>query len=288
MDTIDQYVAHRSNRMEYAPSTAAKVRATLEQWHRHAGPPRTWTADQVLAWVHDPAVRPNTRKMRLGRLRPYMAWLVEHDLIDTDLTVDVPRVRVPQRPPRNLDRDTVTAILTACPDQRAVVIVMLMVHCGLRCVDVARARVEDLDQQRRTLDVRAKGGRGDVTHTVPVPAECWAELVTYVRSLGRGSGPLVANQRRIAPTPVSAEALSKLVRSWIAAAGVKGWAWDGVSAHALRHTCAQDMLDQGASVRDVQHALGHTTSATTERFYLLHQPRRLADAMDGRRYLAAA
>jgi site-specific recombinase XerD len=69
-------------------------------------------------------------------------------------------------------------------------------------------------------------------------------------------------------------------------AGINHAAYDGVSAHALRHTAAADMLRSGAHVRDVQAALGHAHLVTTER-YLPTLVRGLAETMAGRRYSGA-
>lgn len=70
------------------------------------------------------------------------------------------RIRIPEGAPRDFTRLEVEQLLAACPDQRARLIVLLMAHLGLRCGDVARIRIEDLDTRLRSLHVRAKGGRG--------------------------------------------------------------------------------------------------------------------------------
>lgn len=283
---VEKYIAHRVERCELAPSSVVNIRATLLQWHRHAGPVDAWTPPLATSWCHDRVIRPNTRKMRRARLRPYTAWLCRTGVLEVDVAADVPRVKVPARPPRNLDRAAVARLLDACPDDRATLIVVLMVQCGLRCVDLSRVLIEDIDTARHRLDVRAKGGGGDVTHTVHVPDEAWELLVPYVRTLGRSSGPLIANSRRLQPHPVSANRLSVLVRRWIADAGLKAFPYDGTSPHALRHTCAQDMLDSGAQLEQVRAALGHRTVSTTEEYYLRREPKGLAESMEGRRYAA--
>ena len=49
-------------------------------------------------------------------------------------------------------------------------------------------------------------------------------------------------------------------------AGLKTARYDGVSAHALRHTAAARMLDACGNVRTVQGFLGHKSLATTNRY----------------------
>ena len=285
MHYVDTYVAHRVARGELVTSSAATIAPILRQWHRHAGPIDAWTVEAAAHWVHAPHLRPNSRKGRLSRLRPYTAWLVATGDLAVDVSLGVPPVKIPPPDPRDMRPADVGTLLAAVPDERARLVVLLMVHCGLRCVDVSRVRVEDVDVARRLLAVRAKGGRGEVTHTVPIPGEAWATLAPYLAASGRRSGPLVCASNRTAPTAVSANRLSVLVRRWIADAGLKVVAWDGCSAHALRHTCAQGMIDAGADIRLVQSALGHRHVTTTEA-YLRRRPPGLREAMDGRRYVA--
>lgn len=229
-------------------------------------------------------LRAGSQKSRLGRLGPFMRWLVREGVIAADPTIDIAPVRDEQRPPRDMTTDEVRRLLAATPDKRGELIIMLMVHCGLRCGDVARIRIEDLDHRRRILDVRAKGGRGEITHSVPVPDEAWELVQAQIERLGRWSGPLIESYREPGH-PLEAAWISRMVRRWCKKAGLKAAPHDGVSAHALRHTMAQQVLDRGASLREVQYALGHRTSRSTE-LYLRREPPGLREALEGRHYAA--
>jgi hypothetical protein len=76
-----------------------------------------------------------------------------------------------------------------------------------------------------------------------------------------------------------------LVSDLLYEAGIKQRGWDGRSAHAYRHTTANDMFDNGADVRDVQEMLGHAHLSSTQ-IYLRRQRAlgRLREAANGRNY----
>jgi integrase len=118
---------------------------------------------------------------------------------------------------------------------------------------------------------------------VPFTDEAWEALDLYLAETGpRFSGALIDSYTH-PQAPLEAHTLSRMVRRWFSLAGVKAHAFDGMSAHALRHTCAQDVLDAGADIRQVQTMLGHASVKTTED-YLRLKPPGLAEAMEGRRY----
>ncbi len=284
---VDVYVDERMRRLELVRSSADVVRVVLLHWTRHVGgaPPPRWTTDDVLSWVNEDGLRANSRKSRLTKLRPFVRWLIVRQELAADPTVDVARILIPDGSPRDLTFSEARALVAVCPDDRARLIVVLMAQLGLRAGDVARIRIEDIDVRSRRLHVRAKGGRGEPTHWVPIPAEAWSALSAWVRAGERASGPLIRSYQR-PDRGLQPATVSDLVGVWIQAAGLKEFPWDGRSSHALRHTCVQHMLDAGAGLVDVQHVLGHATIRSTE-IYVRREPPGLRAAMEARRYLAA-
>ena len=155
------------------------------------------------------------------------------------------------------------------PDQRAELIVALMFHMGLRCVEVSRLRAMDYDPAAAVMVVT---GKFSDQRKLPVPAPVVAALAGWGRGGGSGRDTLVG---------ISANTISKLVSAWMGAAGLKAGAYDGVSAHALRHTMASNMLDRCGNVHTVQGALGHQSLATTERYLRSPDLDAMRAAMDG-------
>lgn len=292
---ITEYIDERVAEGALAASSAEVIGCVLSQWVRYAGPdPTSWTPEQARSWVNDPGLRPSTRKSRLTKLRPFVRWLVDREAMPHDITSRIARIHVPRGRARDLERGDVVRVLEVCPDARATLIVLLMVHMGLRCGDVARIRMEDIDVRGRRLHVRGKGGRGEPTHHAPIPMEAWHVLTIWIRSEGRSGGALIRSYQRPGEG-LDPHTMSKLVGRWIRAAGLKAFPYDGISAHSFRHTCAQHLADGQAAtaeqpaiapldVRMVQKLLGHATLATTEG-YIRRDPPGLRDAMEQRRYL---
>lgn len=283
---IVEYLHERVALGQLARSSAEVIRCTLRHFARHVDDDlRRVDRSAVTSWLSGTEVAPTTIKAHLVRLRPFSRWLVIEGHLERDVTLGIPIPRIPERLPRALPPDAVARILAACPDARARLVVILMVQLGLRCNEVASIEMRDIDTNRGVLQVRGKGGLGQVTRAVPFTIEANAELQEYLDHEGhRYSGPLIASQGNFAgEKPVSAHHMSRLVRGWFRAAGVKVHAHDGMSAHALRHTCAQDVADAGADLRHVQELLGHRSLRTTQEYLRLNPPG-LREAIEGRSY----
>jgi integrase/recombinase XerD len=272
---IRSYLHERQARGEFSDETARAVRYTLFNFADHVGdvPTHRLTRRHVETWLADDTLAAATMRARLTRLRMFCTWLVDQKFLKVDPTYGLKGPRRQRRLPRGLHNEDVQLTLDACPDRRGLLIVLLMVQEGLRCGEVARLQVGDIDATERLMLVRGKGGH---ERALPITDETWAALVDYLAETGVKQGPVIRSQVRPG-RGVSPQHVSDLVRGWMGSVDV------AATAHALRHTCATDLLRSGVHLRTVQHALGHASLATTE----LYLPRVVGDlrtAMGGRKY----
>lgn len=282
---VDRYLSERFIRGELADESVPVIRSTLRRWLRfvEGRSPAEWTRADVEAWLADVKLRPNTRKSMLTKLRPFVQWLALAGELERDVTMGLSVRNIPKGAPRDLAEEDVARLLAVVPDERGVVIVVTMLQVGLRCGDLTRILITDLDVRHQGLDVRAKGGRGEVTHWAPIPDEAWDVITAWLDATGWRSGPLVRSYTT--GQALRPHTVSTYVAKWMGDAGLKNFPRDGVSAHALRHTCAEHMLERGAELREVQHALGQRSIRSAE-IYSRRRPRGIREAMEGRRYLA--
>lgn len=298
-EAAELYLEARLARGEITVASAGKIRIAVRQLTRACGdkPLRKFTKADAEAWLaHTQSIgnKASTRRLRWSYLNVFCEWLVDEELLARNPFRNVKPPKPPRRAPRVLNREQVGRLLAACPTLRDELIVMLMVQEGLRCEGVSSLRVEDIDHQRRELRVVEKFGHERTLH---VTDECWELLSRFLEKWPASEGPLIRawsphcnNQTgtpRASGRPLTPGVISKFVVSWMWEAGIKRARRDGFSAHALRRTCATDMVENGADLVVVRDVLGHTSIATTNNYLGVAAGGRIRTAMDGRRYLPA-
>lgn len=260
-ECVDDYLASR----RWAKDTRKHSTYTLNGFVLATGnPPITELShDHVAAWwATRRTLAPSTARSRRSTIANFLQWCRHTDRMAHDPLAGIPIPREPRRVPATLTDEDYASLERHVPDHRGAAIIALMYWLGLRCVDVANLQVHDADLRRETLIITGKAENEDV---LPLPTSCTAALRRYLGRHPAPAGPLFrtyTNPQR----PMSAQLISDLVGKWLRDAGVKRAAYDGLGAHALRRTCATDLLDSGANLRQVQAVMRHESLATTQRY----------------------
>lgn len=283
MDTrrlIDQYLLSRKARGS-SKGSIANTRWALDSFSHHIGRrplPNIGTAD-IENWLDQSGnYAPASRRAMLSAVRCFLRWCERRKYVRRNVAADVKGPRQPRTLPRALTSGAPARVLGACPDARARFIVTCMLQQGLRCIEISRLQVSDVDRFHQTMRITGKGGHERV---LPLLEETALALHEYLMEHPVTAGPLVRSYTR--RQALSAGSISRLVSGWMLDSGVKLAPRDGVSAHSNRHTMATDMLLGGAHLRDVQAALGHRHLSNTE-VYLPLAVAGLDEAMGGRSY----
>jgi site-specific recombinase XerD len=158
--------------------------------------------------------------------------------------------------------------------QRDRLILMILRYTGLRNAELRHLRIDDLDLTRRTLFVDQ--GKGSKDRVLPLPTRLVGPLRDWIGD--RNTGLVFPSPR--GGGPLSARCLQMLIKRLAVKAGLPG-AMEArrFKPHALRHAFASSLLDNGASIREVQELLGHSRLETTA-LYTHVRPERLAAVVD--------
>jgi integrase/recombinase XerD len=143
--------------------------------------------------------------------------------------------------------------------------IALMRFAGLRVEEVAELVLADVEISERKGEVTVRGKR-DKTRHVPLSSSAREALRMWVATRATPTGLLFAG--------MSTRAIQKRIEALANDLRI-----DGLSCHALRHTCAKSMVDAGRPLTEVQRILGHEKLETTARYI---QPGRedLAEAVE--------
>jgi integrase/recombinase XerD len=221
--------------------------------------------EAVTGFVSEMAGRYSTGSMKhaTSGLRSLLRFLFAVGDVDRDLSSVVPSVAGWRLAglPVGAGEDAVIALLACCDRSTAVgrrdlAVLLLMARLGLRAVEIARLRLEDVDWRGGELVVRGKGGRTD---RMPLPDDVGAALVDYLRHGRRRSRFRELFLRTVGPpAPMLRQSIVTLPRRVSQRAGVPV-----IGAHQLRHRAARRVLAGGGSLVEVAELLRHNDLATT-------------------------
>ena len=141
----------------------------------------------------------------------------------------------------------------------------LMTTCGLRCIEVQRANIGDLQIEGGVLRLYLQGkGHNQKDNAVNIPEGVYNLLASYLEKLGTSekSCPLfVSLSRRNYGGRLTTVSISRVIKKSLREAGYDS---PKLTAHSLRHSAATTALQFGASLREVQQLLRHTQIGTTQ------------------------
>lgn len=213
----------------------------------------------------------------------FFSFLVADAVVPGNPMGTVDRPRPPHRFPKPLrGTDTPERLLVssaAPPDrtrrrrpwpQRDLAVVAVLLCAGLRSSELLDLTVGCLDgrEGERYLRVRGKGGK---ERSIPVEPELDAVVGEYLESRrerfagrcpGRGE-PLFVGHDGAA---MGRGALQYLVGRAYREAGVGGQVPQGALVHALRHTFATRLAEDGASAVEIMRLLGHASLTTSQNY----------------------
>lgn len=282
-----EYVKQRTMQGTFRGTTPRTVDSVLHTFATAVGrdrDPNTLTKADVEKWMQRD-VSPSTKRNQLSCVQVWCRWMVDHKHMRHDPTVGIIKPRQPRSVPHRVDDEQVGDLVTALPDARAELIVMLMSEGGLRCGEVSSLQIGDIDLFGKVMRVTGKGAH---VRELPLLPHTMDALRRYLAEHPTTTGPLVRSyahpRKALSPGYISGR-----VAKWMCDAGLRperiGKARGQFpSAHWARHGMAQAMVDAGADPRTIQTALGHASLQVVSRYTGLASTNKMRESMQNRNY----
>ncbi|MGH3435360.1 MAG: tyrosine-type recombinase/integrase [Sciscionella sp.] len=174
--------------------------------------------------------------------------------------------------------------------ERDLLVFALGLLAGLRSAEIRQLTRNSIAgrQGEQRLHVKGKACR---ERSIPIERAMTDVITGYLASCRRrfpqrrfpASAPLVLDRDG---EPIGRGALDYLVKSCYRAAGLHDRVPGGASLHALRHTFATRLAEDGANASEIQALLGHASLATTQNYIDAAGSAQRAAAASNRTYRA--
>ena len=243
-----------------------------------------------------------TVKKDRAALNTFLRWLAEHEHVPTGqvreaLTVRLPRAeRAERQAPQALSAAQYARLLREAKARiaddplagaRDLAILRVLGDAGLRCEELAHLERRDFLPARRGAHLRVldiRHGKGDRRRRVSLSTQAARAIVRWDRERARVLGPptehaplfitLGARRRDGTYSRVGGRCGQSTLADVLKRLGAAAELPEELRhPHALRHTCATELLRAGATVADVREFLGHASVKTTS-IYLASGPDR--------------
>ncbi len=223
------------------------------------------------------SIRNVTAGRKLAAIRSFCRFLVQEGVLAHNPASRVKTPKAEVALPRALSVDETERLFREPPGMgaRDRAIFELLYSCGIRVGELVSLTRGDVDLDGGWVRVMGKGRK---ERMVPIGKPAIHAVERYLAARDAhdrerqgqvSEQPLFLNYRG---GPLSSRSVRRILKPYLDKAGIQ----KQVSPHALRHSCATHLLQQGADLRSIQELLGHASLATTQRYTKLDLGRLMA------------
>ena len=200
-------------------------------------------------------------------IRSFLRFLLLHGLIHRDLAAAVPSFAnwrlssLPTSIGRADLEKLIRAVDTSTPiGKRDLAVLLCMTELGLRAADVAALRQDGVDLAAGILCFQRPKQREQVE--LPMPRRLAAAIRLYLRQ-GRPACPS-ASLFVVHRAPVGGSLKPIGIRDIVIRRAAQAGLGDRIrGTHVIRHTLATELINAGASLKEIADLLGHRSIDTT-------------------------
>ena len=277
-DEIEAFIRFLEGERNASPETIRNYRSDLRQLSiflhpadpvSHSIRAECITAENIRAYLHwldRKGEKASSLARKLASIRSFYRFLVRENTVLKNPADDIRSPKLPKPLPRVLTKDDAGALMEF-PDSRSPLslrdraLLETLYSTGARVSEAVGLNLGDLDLADALARLRGKGRKERV---VPIGAVAIRAIREYREALpiastqGGISAPLFLNHRG---GRITTRSVARIVAHY------SGRLTSGkISPHALRHSYATHLLDEGADLRSIQEMLGHASLATTQKY----------------------
>jgi site-specific recombinase XerD len=194
-----------------------------------------------------------TVNLAINALKFYYGQIMSRKFFIGKNTIKRPKKE--KKLPVVLSKEEIVDMINGLDNIKHKLIIQVLYSSGLRVSELRRLKIDDIDFNRKCINVRA--GKGNKDRVTIISTTVLDNINKYLLEYK----PIVYLFESIkAGQKMSVRTLQKVVEDSAQKAGVN----KKVSAHCLRHSFATHLLENGVNLRYIQSMLGHARLETTQ------------------------
>jgi integrase/recombinase XerC len=277
-DAIRAFVMFLEVERNASPETIRNYRSDLQQLasflHQRDQPSRPTmvehvTTDEIrsyLHWLNRKGEKASSLARKLACLRSFYRFLIREGISSHNPAEEIRSPKLPKPLPRVLSKDDANALMefpsgTSVLSLRDRALLEMVYSTGARVSEAVGMNVGDLHQTEGLVHLRGKGRKERMVPIGDVAIQAirdYRDCVQPITIRYQRSAPLFLNHRG---GRLTARSVGRIVSHHSSRL-----ATGAVSPHALRHSYATHLLDEGADLRSIQEMLGHASLSTTQKY----------------------
>ena len=224
--------------------------------------------NEFRAWMSRQAMdgRANASRARtLSGLKNFLSWMDKNGIAHNAHIKSVRTPKMPRKLPRPLHETQAFNVIFeqgegGWVDLRNRALFTLLYGCGLRIDEALSLNVGEFYQDQDFLRVMGKGRKERQVPLLPLIKKTMDDYIA-VRPFGCDkSSPLFVGEKN--GKRLHQGVAQKAMRDTRRLLGLP----ENATPHALRHSFATHLLQNGANLREIQELLGHASLSTTQRY----------------------
>lgn len=214
--------------------------------------------------LHDLKRSPTTISRNLASVRCFYKFLIFRGLLDTNPAKGIKLEKAVKKLPQVLSGEDIEHLL-AQPDItepkgcRDKAMLELLYATGIRASELINLNIKDVNLRSGVLYCRGSKG----VRPIPMYPAAVVAVSDYIyRMRGLIVGPESGNALfvNLNGGRLTRQGFWKIVKGYATEAGIK----KEITPHTLRHSFALHLLENGASVKDIQTMMGHADISSTQ------------------------
>jgi integrase/recombinase XerD len=228
-------------------------------------------------FLFDISLRPHTQEIYLNAIKQFFKW-TESSLIFPNIAYNIKGIKkISKQHHKNpLTKEEVIKLLRIASEGKDIVslrnkaLIMTLIFTGIRIGESGSILIKDIEQineEKHIIWIKGKGRTGKDNFVILLE-ETWQSIKEYLfernkkKPISEEEFLFSSHQNRTNQSlRMHTDSIGRIVNTYLKKADIKK---NNISPHSLRHTFGTAAIEAGVPLHDLQIAMRHSSSTTTQ------------------------